>query len=572
MIRVPYVGFPQGLFALHISACSFLMLAGVVQAEEAPETDPSCKPFGGYREKIDNLKNTRIDSKIFDSLKGKKIRHIEYNTISVFNKDDPDENNSLYLFLNKLHVNTRPGTIEAQLLFKENDLLDVPKVQESERILRKRSYLTNAYILPVTVCDDQVDLMVVTQDSWALEPQFSVSKESEGTNSGLAISDGNVFGTGTNLTIGYEENTQRNLVSYEFSNPHIFNSQIATKFYFADTSDGRDTIVDISHPFYSLETPWSAGFYTQDVSQELPIRHMDEEINEFRHQSMSNRMFFGIATDIQDNHTQRWVVGISNEEDQFYPTEDTLMPIPEPRKLVYPWIEYQFLQNRYGVFKNINQIQRPEDVALGHNLSFRFGYAGTSFDNPDDIYRYIGKYSYIVDFDSRHIFEASLSLDGRHHKRLVNGNSAVMSASFAYNYFDDDKRRWYMGLNYNVGQDLAQYEELTIGDMTGLRGYPTDYQRGKQSYVFTIERRYFSDIHIFNILRLGAVAFFDVGKAWGLEQYGYSPTLSNVGFGLRLSSSKVRIGNVVHVDIATPLSAKNNVDKYQLTIGAQKKF
>lgn len=572
MMRAPCFGLVNKLLVLCSSAFACSMLAVTAQAEEAPETDPSCKPFGGYREKIDNLKNTRIDSQVFDSLAGKKIRHIQYNTISVFNKDDPDENNALYLFLNKLHVNTRPGTIEAQLLFRENDQLNIPAIQESERILRKRPYLTNAYILPVTVCDDQVDLMVVTQDSWALEPQFSVSKESEGTNSGFAISDGNVFGTGTNLTIGYEENTQRNLVSYEFSNPHIFNSQIATKFYFADTSDGRDTIVDISHPFYSLETPWSAGFYTQDVSQELPIRHMDEEINEFRHQSMSNRIFFGLATDIQKDHTQRWLVGISNEEDKFYPTDETLMAIPGPRKLVYPWVEYQYLQNRYGVFKNINQIQRPEDVALGHNLAVRFGYAGTSFDNPDDIYRYIGKYSYIANFDAQHILETSVTLDGRHHNHLENSNSAVMTTSFAYNYFEDDKRRWYVGLNYNVGQDLAQYEELTVGDMTGLRGYPTDFQRGDQSYVFTVERRYFSDIHLFNILRLGAVVFFDMGKAWGLEQYGYSPTLSNVGFGLRLSSSKVRIGNVVHIDVATPLTAKNGVDEYQLTIGAQQKF
>jgi outer membrane protein assembly factor BamA len=90
--------------------------------------------------------------------------------------------------------------------------------------------------------------------------------------------------------------------------------------------------------------------------------------------------------------------------------------------------------------------------------------------------------------------------------------------------------------------------------------------------VFTIERRYFSDIHIFNLLRLGAVVFFDMGKAWGLEQYGNSPTLSNVGIGLRLSSSKVKIGNVVHIDVATPTSAKNGLDKYQLTIGAQQKF
>lgn len=129
-----------------------------------------------------------------------------------------------------------------------------------------------------------------------------------------------------------------------------------------------------------------------------------------------------------------------------------------------------------------------------------------------------------------------------------------------------------MGLRYDLGQDLAQYEELTLGDITGLRGYPTDFQRGDESYVFTLEHRYFSDLHIFNLMRLGAVAFIDVGKAWGIEEYGYSPLLSNFGVGLRLSSSKVRIGNVVHIDIATPMTARDGVDKYQLTIGAKQRF
>ncbi len=551
-----------------------LALAGNAFANDEPivETDPTCSPIYVSREKIADSKQTRIDSRLFDDLQGKTIRRIHYNTMDVFDPDDPDENNALYMFLNKLHVNTRPKVIAAQLTFEEGDPLDIKRIEESERILRRRPYLTNAFIIPATKCAEQVDLMVVTQDSWALEPQFSVSKESEGTTSGFAISDGNILGSGNSLTVGYEQNNERNLINYDFRNPHIFNSQIATKLYYADTSDGRDTIVDISHPFYSLETPWSAGFYTQDVTLEEAIRHMDEEINEFQYQSRNNQIFFGIATDVQKTHTQRWLIGFSNEEDDFYPTEKTMQGIPTPRKAVYPWIEYQYLESRYGVFKNINQIQRPEDIALGHNLSFRLGYGGTAFDNEDDVIRYIGKYSYILDFDLQHIFETTVTLNGRHHNHLENANSAIASINFAYNYFEDEKRRWYMGVVYNIGQDLAQYEELTIGDMTGLRGYPTDFQRGEKSYVFTVERRYFSDWHIFNLLRVGAVAFFDVGKAWGLEQYGYSPTLSNVGFGLRLSSSKVRIGNVVHIDVATPMTARDGVDKYQLTIGAQQKF
>lgn len=559
-----------GLFCI----LAFLSVGVNAEAESVVEDDPSCRSFSGERVKVADAKNTRIDTQLFDDLQGKKIRTIQFTSLSVFDKDDPDENNGLYLFLNKLHINTRSSVVRAQLLFEEGESLNVKTIQESERILRKRSYLTNAYIIPLTVCAEQVDIMVVTQDSWSLEPQLSLSRESEGTKSGFAISDGNIFGTGNSLTIGYEENAQRNLISYDFSNPHIFNSQIATKIYYADTSDGRDTILDISRPFHSLQTPWAAGFYTQDVTLEAAIRHMDEQINEFRHQTMHNRVYFGLATDVTPTHTQRWLVGISNEEDKFFETADTLQSIPDERKAVYPWIEYQYLENRYGVFKNVNQIQRPEDIALGHNLSFRLGYGGTEFDNPDDVVRYLSKYSYIVDSDSEHIFETTLNLDGRHYSKLDGMNSTVAGINLAYNYFQDEKRRWYMGFNYDIGQDLAQYEELTVGDISGLRGYPTDYQRGDERYVFTVERRYFTDMHIFNLMRVGTVVFFDMGKAWGVEQYGYSPLLSNVGFGLRLSSSKVRIGNVVHVDIATPTSARNEpgVGKYQLTVGAQSRF
>jgi hypothetical protein len=302
------------------------------------------------------------------------------------------------------------------------------------------------------------------------------------------------------------------------------------------------------------------------------IRHRDVQINEYNHQSMANEVYAGMAIDITEGYTQRILVGISNEEDNFFATEDTLQDIPKERKAVYPWVEYQFLENRFGVFKNINQIQRPEDIALGQNFTFRLGYAGTQFDNPDDVIRYIAHYSFIHDVSDKHIFETRVAVDGRHHVTLQDIDSTVAGVAFTYNYFQDEKRRWYAGISYDVGHDLAQYEELTSGDLTGLRGYPTDYQRGDERYTLTIERRYFSDLHIFNLMRVGAVVFFDMGKSWGIESYGASPLLTDVGFGLRLSSTKVRIGNVIHIDVATPLTAREEISGMQLTVGAFQQF
>jgi hemolysin activation/secretion protein len=230
------------------------------------------------------------------------------------------------------------------------------------------------------------------------------------------------------------------------------------------------------------------------------------------------------------------------------------------------------LQNKYGVFKNLNQIQRPEDIAMGQTVKFRLGLAGTAFGNQDDVIRYKASYGNIIDLSDIHLFEFELGLDGRQHLKYDELDPSIFTASAAYHYLIDEKNRWYARMEFGAGESLPQYKELTVGDITGLRGYPTDYLRGDRRYVFTLERRYFSDVHIFNLMRVGGVVFFDAGKAWGLPNEPKSPFLSNVGLGLRLSSTKVRIGNIVHVDVAMPTTAQDGLSKYQLTIGAFQKF
>jgi hypothetical protein len=443
---------------------------------------------------------------------------------------------------------------------------------EAGRILRTRRYFTNAYIVPEKVCGDIVDIVVVTQDAWVLEPAVSYSHKSGTDQTGYGVSDGNLFGTGSSFGIGYSKDALRNMVSYRFTNPHFFNKPVAVDFLYQDTSDGRNSIVDISHPFYALDTPWSAGVYLSDLVQIESIRSRDAIINEFGHRAIADQAYAGIAIDVNPDYTQRLLVGASHEEDSFFTTSETKQIIPAHDKAVYPWIEYQYIENKFGVFKNLNQIQRPEDVAIGQSISVRFGYAGTAFGNPDDVLRYKADYVNILDFNDHHIVQFETILDGREHLGIANLDPKLLTSSLAYSYLEDENNRWYARVEFGFGEDLAQYQQLTLGDLTGLRGYPTDYLRGEKRYAVSIERRYFSDLHLFNLLRLGAVVFVDAGKVWGLPDEPASPLLSDVGIGLRFSSSKVRIGNVVHFDIAVPTTAKKGISSYQITVGAEEKF
>ncbi len=546
--------------------------SGQLPSEQQSDAPPECTQLSQGRLDVALAKSSRVDNDLFRGLDGKTIRKIDFKAIDVFDEENPKENNKLYLLLNALHSTTHTHVVSSQLLFNIGDKIDVKVIQESERILRTRKYFTNAYIVPESVCGDQVDLLVVTQDAWVLEPQFSFSHKTGNTQSGFGISDGNILGTGNAFAVTYSENEQRNGVGYEFINPHFLNKKIAVRAQYEDTSDGRNSLLDISRPFYSLDTPWAAGIDLEDVSLIDTIFSRGESINEFRHQSLLNEIFFGKATKVKSNYTERWLVGFTNEEEKFFATPETVQGLPRDDKAAYPWVEYQYLENRFGVFKNLNQIQRPEDIALGQNFSFRFGFGGKRFDNPDDVVRFKVNYSNVVDIDGNKIFEYEVTVNGRKHLQISELDPVIVTTHMSYNFFEDEKNRWYSRIDYDVGQNLAQYQELTVGGITGLRGYPVDYSRGTKRYVFTLERRYFSDIHIFNLLRVGGVVFFDMGKAWGLEDQPYSPLLTNVGIGLRFSSTKIRVGNVVHIDIGMPTSAKSGISEYQLTIGAESKF
>ncbi|HEY7884913.1 MAG TPA: hypothetical protein VIC08_08220 [Cellvibrionaceae bacterium] len=534
--------------------------------------DPSCE-IQDLRQTISKrFRGSRVDSSDITALIGLTIANIHTIQVDVFDETNPDENNSIYRFLNRLHINTKDYVVINQLLFAEGEPVDASRIYETERLLRTRGYLTGAFIVPEVICDEQVGLAVVTRDSWSLDVEVSFSHGGGDTSSGFGISDDNLLGTGIGLSIGYEQDAERNGIRYTFATDHLLNTRLATHLSYADTSDGKNIIANLEQPFYSRLAPWAAGISYSDVTEAKIIRASDEVINEFRHENLWQEVYYGRAVHISKIATQRVLVGYTEEQDRFSANENTQLGFPPDRKASYPWVEYQYLEDRYTTYRNLNQIQRTEDVPLGITFSMRVGYGKAGPSYHGDVLRYIGSYQHIFNIKDDNLLSVNVGVNGRDHSDSNSNDSAIWSSQVAYNYMVTPKHRWYTSLRYAAGQDLEQYEELTVGGINGMRGYPTDFQRGNKRAIATIERRYYSDWHWFNLVRVGAVAFVEVGKAWDGPTTENSPTLANVGFGLRLSSSKVRVGNIVHVDIAAPLVEQSGIEDYQLLIKAYQTF
>jgi outer membrane translocation and assembly module TamA len=113
-----------------------------------------------------------------------------------------------------------------------------------------------------------------------------------------------------------------------------------------------------------------------------------------------------------------------------------------------------------------------------------------------------------------------------------------------------------------------------LGGDNGLRGYPLRYQSGSRRALFTAEERFYTDVYLWRLFRVGGAAFVDVGRAWGGDNINTANPgwLSNVGFGLRFVSVRSAFGNVLHMDIAMPLNTTADISKVQFLVKSKSSF
>jgi len=303
------------------------------------------------------------------------------------------------------------------------------------------------------------------------------------------------------------------------------------------------------------------------------VSDTDDGKRDFQHQHAKDDVFVGFSRGLQDGFTSRWSVGFTNEEDHFK-NEDGLPATEMDRERSYPWLEGQWVEDRFTTLENFNQIHRTEDVPLGLNLRTRIGYAPSAWDTQDSQWIYQIELMDTLSDGDHHLFQVSGLLNGAWLMPDDRAQNTLLNLKAEYHYLESPYRRWYARLQYDYGKNLTPDMWFSLsGEEGGMRGYPSDAFYADQRTVFALERRYFTDIHLFNLIRVGAAAFVDVGKSrLSADSSENSPWLADAGFGLRLSSSKSSSGVIVHMDLAYPLIDRDLYDGHQWTITTSDTF
>lgn len=210
------------------------------------------------------LVSPKVKKDNYDKYQGKIIRKIEIISLDPFGTsvDDPDRiiDKELLKTGNKLHSKSKEIIIKNQLLVKPGDELDPFFLRESERILRKTTYIRDARISikPGGTSKDSIDLLVVVQNLWSLLLLY----DSDGPYHTISLQETNFlgFGHGFQNSVIFRPDSLRHAVlngSYKIHN--IRRSFISATAYYSTSATNSIRGISINRAFYSPLAKWAGG-------------------------------------------------------------------------------------------------------------------------------------------------------------------------------------------------------------------------------------------------------------------------------------------------------------------------
>lgn len=505
---------------------------------------------------------------------GAKVGQIRVLNQNIFDTEDPEEDNWLFRWANKLHIETQASVIEQALLFKTGQPLSVRLLEETERVLRRRGYLYDVQFRAAAFHDGVVDIEVTTRDTWTLELGLSASRTGGANASAIGISEHNLLGTGVSVSLSRSNNVDRSSNEFLVANDRAFGTWTALSYSHAKNSDGRRDAATLIRPFYELDARWAAGARASKDNRIDAVYNAGNVVSEYRHRQDQGEVFGGLSPGLVGGWVQRYSLGLSYQDDVYANEPGRVAPaqLPMDEKLVAPFVRLEWIEDRFDRQMNRNLIGQPEFFALGLATTVQLGRATTGLGSSRDSWLYSGSVSRGFEPAPEHTLISSAAFSGQYADDQVQRQRLGAQAQ----YYLHQNKRWlfFASASADTLTSPDPSEALLLGGENGLRGYPLRYQSGKRRALFTAEERFYTDLYVWQLFRIGGAAFFDVGRAWGGDNVNVvNPGwLRDVGFGLRIVSARSAFRNVIHVDIAFPIDATADIKKVQFLVKTKATF
>lgn len=512
---------------------------------------------------------TTITNPKTDAQQKKPTKNIVIKSNDIFDLSDP-ETFFIHRWANYLHINTRDNVIRNKLSFKEGQSVSQKDLDEMQRILRAEPYIRDAKITysepapDADLADEGQNVLVETWDNWSLLPTFNASRSGGESKFSVGIKEDNLFGYGVRTRFKYQSNADRTGYKFAIEAPVNFikHATIAADFY--DNSDGHAQHLYFEKPFYTLD---GNHMYSAEYLNDLRIdtlKQNGQDTNEFEHAVSYNNARLGWLIDKDEQQLSRIITGITQDRHEFshvdnYPTSE----LPQDRDFLYPWLAYQYIEDDFKVLQNIHLINYNEDFNLGWQHFIKLGIETRDLNDDSPI-------GYHFNWQSSRGYQADeqlllLAMNGEGVFATSQKDFYQLNVSAEYFYQLAPKWTAYSKLRLSTSKNNYLDRPFALGDETGIRGYPNDYQYGDNQWALTAELRNYPNIDLYQLAELGWAVFTDIGQAFGGNDNNnaISSPIGSFGIGARIYSSKSSYGNVAHIDLSVPFTSGPEVNSWE---------
>jgi len=505
-----------------------------------------------------------------------QINKIHIDTLDAFDPRIPEYGSWPFRFLNRIHNRTNDSFIRRELLFREGELLDYDLIAESERNLRRHSFLDDVRIDSKVIGSGKVDLYVHTEDQWTTQVDLSFGKSSGFSTFQFAIEESNFLGLGKTISLGYRRDPERTRWGALYFDPQFLNSRWTFETSYETASDGWRYTNDVIRPFYSLDTKWAYGVSWDSGIFAEKLHYKGETVAEIDTDHRSGLFFAARSWGSRYNHRRFGM--LFSADSLLYPNPARII-LPEAvaiksiRKNLHPtdredyqygvifnWDRQQFIKKSY-----LDNFGRIEDLPQGLLLATTFTRSQDVKPNPDfyqiqSVAQYTKQVSSWQYLSLLSEFSIRRQTDGRFSNAIFNGFSHyyLQMPEFRLGPIRFPRQTLATNLSATLTRDVDPPFQLSLGENEGLRGYTFKYFNGQNRVLMNIEDRIFTPLN-YRLVGIGFVGFLDAGYVWsGDEHLKFNDFPISVGVGLRIALKKAQSAKVIRVDFAVPLTRQTS--------------
>lgn len=550
---------PARAAALLLS-CAALVCPATLRAQAPPPAE-RLHVYSPYEEETirDVLQQQRLTRD--PEPEGKVVERVEVVPLDVFEARD-----QLPTWLNVFHVTTRKSVIRREVLIHEGERYEQALVDDTIRNLRRVPGVPQLSAVLVVAAQgsapDRVVVLVITKDVWSLRLNWDLLGDAGGIdNLTLQPSETNFLGLHQILGGLFILEPAAYTLGLNYMVPRIEGSRIAVQTS-ANVMVNRDSgspegtygSLVAGEPLYAGNTEWAwdssvqwqdviyraysnaqvrayvdprTGCSAADPACVVPFAfHQREYVARYeltRSFGWTHNHDFTLAANISRAAYQTQFVGA----DPRTTTDFVSQYVPMGETRAGPSLQYHTYEWRFLRVVDFDTLALQEDYRLGYDVVLRAYPAFKALGSSRDVTAIYGAAQYtwaVRDGLFRLIFESDTQPEqSRVADAFIHPTAHLVTPSIggAGRIVVDGSWLW-RWRNY-----LNQNEFLGNGDR--LRGYPTNFLVGPNLMTYNVEFRT-RPLEIFS-MELGAVAFYDVGDAYGgVDRF---QPYQSVGAGLR---------------------------------------